>query len=264
MTTSISSSLVGQGVDRRDDLGRQRGQQHARGRRSPRAAARSGSRRVGVGRGSSGATGDLQVANGGRDEARLGDADERLLQQQRDGRDLGEARLLEASVGRRLVGSHGREDAVIRPARAGLPGLPRRSSPSPKSMSGREVDLRPAEQPQVVRLVLARDADLDEARRAATPSALSWTKPSRSAKRRIGASELRGTRQFEPWRSQSGIRNASRRWTGAGRHRGVQLHQRVRVDRACAARMRAFAARSSVHGAGSGWSGGRYSTRSSP
>src|SRR3954467_6326368 len=46
----------------------------------------------------SGATSDLQVADGGGDESRLGDANECLLQEQRHGCDLGEARLLETSV----------------------------------------------------------------------------------------------------------------------------------------------------------------------
>ena len=67
--------------------------------------------------------------------ARLGDADEGFLQEQRDGRDLREARLLETSVGRRLVGSHGREDAVVRACRAALPGL-RGDDAQAESISG--------------------------------------------------------------------------------------------------------------------------------
>ncbi len=48
------------------------------------------------------------------------------------------------------------------------------------------------------------------------PPSASWTNASTSANRRIGASELRGTRQSRPWRSQSWSRTASSRWTGAG------------------------------------------------
>src|SRR5512143_1422802 len=112
--------------------------------------------------GRSGATGDLQVTDGGRDEARFGDANEGFLHEQRDRGDLPESRLLESTIGRCLVGSHGCEDAVIRPSRGIALGLPGDRSEAEVD-ERREVDLRPAEQAQVVRLILAGDTGLDEA-----------------------------------------------------------------------------------------------------
>src|SRR5262245_43962321 len=110
----------------------------------------------------SGATGDLQVADGGRDEARLGDADEGLLEQQRHGGDLGEAGLLETSIGRRLVGSHGRENPVIRMAGTVARRLGGDLAEPERDQRAR-IELRPDQQAQVMRLVLAGDAELDEA-----------------------------------------------------------------------------------------------------
>src|SRR5512146_2723757 len=108
------------------------------------------------------ATGDLPGSDGGRDERRVGDAGKGLLQEQGDHGDLAETGLLEAAVDRRLVGSHGRDDAVIRATVAASRGTGGdRAEAVGEEVRG--IDVGPGEDLEVVRLVLARDPDLDHA-----------------------------------------------------------------------------------------------------
>ena len=118
-----------------------------------------------------------------------------------------------------------------------------------------------------MRLVLLGDADLDEGVELGAVLAAAgraWTNASTSANRRIGVRLERGTRQSRPWRSQSGRRIASSRWTGRGVAVVYSAIERERVERPGPGGSRAFAAASSVHGAGSGDSAGAEQDRSSP
>src|SRR6478672_10990747 len=161
---SIAATISGGNAARRTSMSSVAESGSGAGRRSSPSGSSIGS--TGSASGSrrsadSGATSDLQVADGGGHEARLGDADKGLLEEQRHGCDLGESGLLETSIGRRLVGSHGRENPVIRVA-GEVPADLRGdlTEAEPDQVGG--IDLRPRQQAQVMRLVLASDADLDE------------------------------------------------------------------------------------------------------
>src|SRR3954449_4412059 len=95
------------------------------------------------------------------------------------------------------------------------------------------------------------------------PPGACWTKDSTSAKRRIGASELRGTRESRPCRSQSGRRGDWSRWTADG---VTDAYSRASARASCGVTVRIpqSAACGSVIGSGSARVGSRNSTRSSP
>src|SRR5689334_1705824 len=163
MTTSMSWSLSGSASTAATSSG---GRAVSRTPRSSVAARRSAPSPVAAptleAAARSRATGDLEVAHGCRDETGFRDPHEGLLHEQRDRCDLPEPLLLESTIGRCLVGSHGREDAVIRMAGAVGRCLPA-DDPEPEVDQGPEIGLRPPEQSKVVGLVLVGHTGLDEA-----------------------------------------------------------------------------------------------------
>ena len=93
-------------------------------------------------------------------------------------------------------------------------------TPRPNADERRRVGVRAGDDLEVVRLVLLRDADLDEAGELGPVAAAAGHRLDDSPRRRrsagSGARLERGTRQCVPWRSQSARRIASRRATGLG------------------------------------------------
>ena len=73
------------------------------------------------------------LADAGRHEGRLGDADEGFLHEQRDGRDRTEARLLESAVDRRLVGPDRGDDALLATVAGAASRVRAAMTPSAKS-----------------------------------------------------------------------------------------------------------------------------------
>src|SRR3954464_8808514 len=111
---------------------------------------------------SSGLKTPTPLADACRHEGRLGDADERFLHQQRDGRDGAEAGLLQPAVDGRLVCAHRRDNAMVVTMIA-VTLRSRRDHPESVTDEWRGVRLRPDDHLQIVGLVLLRDADLEEA-----------------------------------------------------------------------------------------------------
>src|SRR4051794_19733073 len=128
--------------------------------RSSIVSMRSSGSRSGIAGRGSGATGDLPGSDGSGDERGVRDPSEKLLEQQGHHRDLAEAGIFETPVRRRFVGSHGRDHAVIR-----IPvgsWRARGDQAHPEVDEGARVGLLAGHDAQVMGLVLAGDADLDE------------------------------------------------------------------------------------------------------
>src|SRR3954464_12923907 len=102
------------------------------------------------------------LADAGRHEGRLGDADERFLHQQRDGRDGAEAGLLQPAVDGRLVCAHRRDDAMVMTMIA-VALRSRRDHTQSVTDEWRGVSVRADDDLQIVGLVLLRDTHLEEA-----------------------------------------------------------------------------------------------------
>ena len=140
--------LVRERVDGGDDLRRQRRRGARRGRRSTRGERLSGPTPV-------------LLADACRHECRLSDADDGFLHEQRDTGDRIEPRFLESAIDRRLVCPDRGDHALVRSVAGATPGPGRDRAQGVVREIG-DVDAGPAEDLQVVRLVLLRDADLGE------------------------------------------------------------------------------------------------------
>src|SRR4029079_4001528 len=101
------------------------------------------------------------LADARRHESRLGDADDGFLHEQRDAGDRIEPRFLESPVDRRFVRPDRGDHALVRSMARAAPGPGRDRAQRIVGEIG-HVDARPGDDLQVVRLVLLRDADLDE------------------------------------------------------------------------------------------------------
>src|SRR3990172_12312516 len=100
-------------------------------------------------------------ADSGRHERRLGDPDEGFLHEQRDRGGKTEPGFLQAPVGGRLIGSHGRDDAALRLVVARWMCGPGGDVPEAETDERRGVDTGPDHDPEIVRLLFASHAELD-------------------------------------------------------------------------------------------------------
>ena len=222
MTTSISALRLGQGVDGGDDLRRQRREQRVEVVDRFAAAVR-GSTRSPPGQRTPAGT---RAGSATRTRVSFISSVTVAI--------VVEARLLESAVDRRFVGSHGREDPVVvamiaaSSVRAGDDSrAPKSTSGAGRPPAGRGPSGSAAGPPWRRRSGRSRRARCRPCRRPATPG----RRPRRRRSAGSGRGSSAGTRQCVPWRSQSGSRSASSRWTGCGRRRRVQPRQRQGVER---------------------------------